>query len=45
LGKLIVQKLDIQTIEQIEMANQAKGYYFVNIIKQNEQISKKVIIK
>ncbi|MFT5071859.1 MAG: PKD repeat protein, partial [Chitinophagales bacterium] len=45
LGKLIVQKLDIQTIEQIEMANQAKGYYFVNIINQKEQISKKVIIK
>jgi hypothetical protein len=45
LGKLIVQKLDIQTIEQIEMANQARGYYFVNIINQKEQISKKVIIK
>ncbi|MCB0509802.1 MAG: T9SS type A sorting domain-containing protein, partial [Bacteroidetes bacterium] len=45
LGQLIVQKLNVAEIESIEMAKQARGYYFVHVVNQNEQVSKKVFVK
>ncbi|MCB0510388.1 MAG: T9SS type A sorting domain-containing protein, partial [Bacteroidetes bacterium] len=45
VGQILTQKFNVEEVEFIEMANQAKGYYFVRIINNQDQVTKKVLIK